>query len=64
MQALLVADSIESKITARITELETAERSTIIQLTVIQNLLSELRGLVAPIAEPQLSGSPLSELEP
>jgi hypothetical protein len=39
---------VEERIHARIAELEQAERDTVMQLTVVRNLLAELRALVAP----------------
>lgn len=46
------------RIEKRIAELEQAERDTVMQLTVIRNLLIELRALLAPDA-PAMSGDPL-----
>lgn len=51
---------MEDKIKKRIAELEKAEREATIRLTVIANLLTELRGLLQAEA-PVLSGDPLRD---
>ena len=48
---------MEDRIQSRITELEQGERDTMLQLTVIRNLLIELRALLTP--DPVVTGAPL-----
>lgn len=59
MSTLSPAGSIEARITARIAELEKVEQESVTQLTVIRNLLYELRTLIADAQTPAMSGDPL-----
>lgn len=55
---------MEERIRERIATLEEAERDATARLTIIMNLLSELRGLLAGAHDgPILSGDPLDERE-
>jgi hypothetical protein len=57
----------EERITKRIAELEQVERDAVMQITIIRNLLNELRSLLTPAAAPptdslgSISGAPMGD---